>query len=173
MMSTGPAFTHPTKGTARHAQRESLVAAALCSLALGRLHDRDAQALAADLKQQVADTERAFAKTMADRNHAAFSSFLADDTIFFTSKARFAASRPWPDFWKKFYDGPGAVLVGARNGRGAGLGDARAVVGTGSRSAGQASRRSRRSGGSSVGNLEDHLRQGQRSLRLPESPEAT
>jgi ketosteroid isomerase-like protein len=63
---------------------------------------------AADLKQQVADTERAFARTMADRNHAAFASFLADDTIFFTSSAPLRGRQAVADFWKKFYDGPAA-----------------------------------------------------------------
>ncbi|HEX9736431.1 MAG TPA: hypothetical protein VGG06_31080 [Thermoanaerobaculia bacterium] len=36
----------------------------------------------AALQQQVADTERSFAKTMADRDHAAFVSFLAAETVF-------------------------------------------------------------------------------------------
>jgi ketosteroid isomerase-like protein len=63
---------------------------------------------AADLKQQVADTERAFARTMADRNHAAFTSFLADDTIFFTSRAPLRGKQEVADFWKKFYEGPAA-----------------------------------------------------------------
>ena len=35
--------------------------------------------LAADLKA----TEEAFARTMADRDHEAFSSFLAEETVFF------------------------------------------------------------------------------------------
>jgi hypothetical protein len=34
------------------------------------------------LADQVRETERAFAKTMTDRDHAAFISFLADETIF-------------------------------------------------------------------------------------------
>lgn len=34
-------------------------------------------------REDVADTERAFARTMADRDFAAFGSFLADDAIFF------------------------------------------------------------------------------------------
>ena len=63
---------------------------------------------AADLQRQVADTERAFAKTMADRNHAAFTSFLADETIFFTSKAPLRGKQAVADFWKKFYEGPTA-----------------------------------------------------------------
>jgi len=39
---------------------------------------------ATEAQKQVADTERAFAKTMADRDHAAFSMFLADETVFFS-----------------------------------------------------------------------------------------
>jgi ketosteroid isomerase-like protein len=37
----------------------------------------------ADLKKQVADTERAFAATMKARDHAAFTSFLSPDAVFF------------------------------------------------------------------------------------------
>ena len=62
----------------------------------------------ADLQRQVADTERAFAKTMADRNHAAFTSFLADETIFFTSKTPLRGKQTVADFWKRFYEGPNA-----------------------------------------------------------------
>jgi hypothetical protein len=36
----------------------------------------------ADLREQVRRTEIAFAKTMADREHAAFVSFLAEETVF-------------------------------------------------------------------------------------------
>jgi uncharacterized protein YceK len=35
-------------------------------------------------KAQVFATERAFAKTMADRDYAAFTSFLAADAVFFS-----------------------------------------------------------------------------------------
>ena len=84
----------------------------------------------ADLQRQVADTERAFAKTMADRNHAAFTSFLADETIFFTSTKALRGKSQVADFWKRFYEGPtAAVFVAARNGRSAGFGRARVVLG--------------------------------------------
>ena len=62
----------------------------------------------ADLRKQVADTERAFAKTMADRDHRAFAAFLSDETVFFTGpkpihgKAQVAAA------WKRFYEHPQA-----------------------------------------------------------------
>jgi len=62
----------------------------------------------AELQKQVADTERAFAKTMADRNHAAFVNFLSDDTIFFTSTKALHGKQEVADFWKRFYEKPEA-----------------------------------------------------------------
>jgi ketosteroid isomerase-like protein len=61
---------------------------------------------AADLQRQVADTERAFAKTMADRDHAAFVSFLSDETIFFSGVRALRGKQQVADAWKRFYDGP-------------------------------------------------------------------
>lgn len=61
-----------------------------------------------DLLQQVADTERAFAKTMADRDHAAFASFLAEETIFFSGPKPLHGKAEVAAFWKKFYEKPEA-----------------------------------------------------------------
>ncbi len=44
-----------------------------------------AQDEASLLQRQVADTERAFAQTMADRNHAAFTALLSEEAVFFGS----------------------------------------------------------------------------------------
>jgi ketosteroid isomerase-like protein len=63
---------------------------------------------AADLQRQVADTERAFARTMADRDHAAFASFLSDETIFFSGAKALRGKQQVADAWKRFYDGPAA-----------------------------------------------------------------
>ena len=63
-----------------------------------------AQFSAEDLKQQVADTERAFAKTMADRNHAAFATYIADDAIFFAGKRPLRGREEIVKEWKPFYD---------------------------------------------------------------------
>lgn len=53
----------------------------------------------ADLKRQVAATERAFAATMKARDHAAFASFLAEETVFMsgavTLRGREAVARAW------------------------------------------------------------------------------
>ncbi|SHM64800.1 DUF4440 domain-containing protein [Rhizobacter sp. OV335] len=59
----------------------------------------------ATLEQQVADTERAFAKTMADRDHAAFTRFLADDTVFFSGPVPLRGKAAVAAGWKRFYEG--------------------------------------------------------------------
>lgn len=61
----------------------------------------------AELQEQVRKTEAAFAKTMADRDHAAFTSFLAEETVFFgrnVLRGRAAVAQAW----KRFYEGPTA-----------------------------------------------------------------
>jgi hypothetical protein len=49
----------------------------LATLTLAGCSSTSPQASAADLRQQVVETERAFARTMATRDHAAFVSFLS------------------------------------------------------------------------------------------------
>jgi ketosteroid isomerase-like protein len=60
------------------------------------------------LKQQVIDTERAFAKTMADRDHAAFTTFVANDAIFFSDSGPLRGRQKIADAWKRFYEKPDA-----------------------------------------------------------------
>jgi len=62
----------------------------------------------AELARQVADTERAFARTMADRNHAAFVAFLAPDAIFFSGAKALRGSQAVAEAWKRLYEGPSA-----------------------------------------------------------------
>ncbi len=57
----------------------------------------------AELKKQVADTERAFAATMKARDHAAFASFVADDAVFFNGPTPLHGKAAVGEFWKKFY----------------------------------------------------------------------
>jgi ketosteroid isomerase-like protein len=59
-------------------------------------------------EREVADTERAFAKTMADRDFAAFKSFLSDDTIFFSGPTPLRGKQRVADFWQRFYEKPEA-----------------------------------------------------------------
>ena len=62
----------------------------------------------AELQRQVADTERAFAKTMADRSFAAFQTFLSVDTIFFNGPKALRGKQAVADAWKPFYEKPDA-----------------------------------------------------------------
>lgn len=61
-----------------------------------------------ELQQQVADTERAFAKTMADRDLAAFGRFLSDETIFFSGPTPLHGKQAVIDWWSRFYTKPQA-----------------------------------------------------------------
>jgi ketosteroid isomerase-like protein len=60
------------------------------------------------LRQQVEDTERAFAQTMADRDHAAFVSFLSEETIFFSGDTPLRGKQQVAEAWKSFYEEPTA-----------------------------------------------------------------
>jgi ketosteroid isomerase-like protein len=60
----------------------------------------------AGLARQVADAERAFAKTMADRDHAAFTAFLSDEAVFFTGPTPLHGKDAVAAAWKRFYEQP-------------------------------------------------------------------
>jgi len=60
------------------------------------------------LRQQVVDTERGFAKSMAERNHSAFMSFLSDEAIFFTGPTPIRGKQAVAEAWKRFYEKPDA-----------------------------------------------------------------
>lgn len=62
----------------------------------------------AALERQVADTERAFARTMADRDHAAFARFLAEEAVFFSGPQPLRGKAAVAAGWKRFYEGPAA-----------------------------------------------------------------
>ena len=55
-------------------------------------------------EREVADTERAFAKTMADRDYLAFKSFLSDDAIFFSGTTALRGKQRVADAWQRFFD---------------------------------------------------------------------
>jgi len=62
----------------------------------------------AGLAAEVANVERAFAKTMADRNHTAFVSFLSEETVFIPDGAALRGKQAVAAAWKRFYDAPQA-----------------------------------------------------------------
>jgi ketosteroid isomerase-like protein len=57
---------------------------------------------------QVRAAETAFAKSMADRDHAAFTALLADDTVFWGGKGAIRGKAAVAADWKRFFDGPAA-----------------------------------------------------------------
>jgi ketosteroid isomerase-like protein len=57
-----------------------------------------------ELQRQVEDTERAFAKTMADRDYTAFRSFLADEAVFFSGPTPWRGKLQVARAWKRFYE---------------------------------------------------------------------
>ena len=60
------------------------------------------------LERQVADTERAFARSMAERDHAAFMSFLSEQACFFGGGQVLRGKAAVAEGWRRFFDGPQA-----------------------------------------------------------------
>jgi ketosteroid isomerase-like protein len=91
-----------------------LAAGVLAVLALGVSAQPDPDALArqvanADaLARQVADTERAFARSMAERDHAAFTALLSEQAVFFGGKSVLRGKAAVAAGWKGFFEGPKA-----------------------------------------------------------------
>lgn len=59
----------------------------------------------AGLTEQVRQAEIGFAKTMADRDHAAFASFLADEAVFTSPTRVLRGAKEVAAGWKRFFDG--------------------------------------------------------------------
>ena len=60
------------------------------------------------LQHQVMETERAFAATMAQRNHAAFVTFLSAETVFFSGPKPLRGAATVAEYWRKYYQGQAA-----------------------------------------------------------------
>jgi ketosteroid isomerase-like protein len=61
-----------------------------------------------ELRRQVADTERAFARTMARRDYPGFMSFVSDEAVFFSGPKAVRGKQEVGEKWKGFFDGPKA-----------------------------------------------------------------
>jgi ketosteroid isomerase-like protein len=60
------------------------------------------------LRQQVMDTERAFAQTMARRDHLAFTAFVSDEAIFFSGDKPLHGRQEIASWWKRHFEKPEA-----------------------------------------------------------------
>jgi len=59
----------------------------------------------AGLVEQVRSTEAAFAKTMADRDHGAFTKFLSEEAVFVGPKRVLRGKPEIAEGWKRFFEG--------------------------------------------------------------------
>ena len=82
----------------------ALVTMACASCAVPVAQEPSNEALA----REVQATERAFAKTMAERDHAAFERFLSEEAVFFSGNEPLRGKRRVAEAWARFYEGPDA-----------------------------------------------------------------
>lgn len=62
----------------------------------------------AALRGQVMATEKAFAETMAARDHVAFATFLSDEAVFFSGPVPLRGKAAVANWWKRYYERPDA-----------------------------------------------------------------
>jgi ketosteroid isomerase-like protein len=84
-----------------------LAAVVLGLAAVGVSAQPDPEALA----RQVADTERAFARSMAERDHAAFTALLSEQAVFFGGSGVLRGKAAVAAGWKRFFEGPKAPFT--------------------------------------------------------------
>ncbi len=77
--------------------------------ALGMISPAAAQNAAA--REQVWETERAFARSMAQRDLQAFGEFLAEDAVFFAGTTALRGSRQVIAAWARYFDGADAPFA--------------------------------------------------------------
>ncbi|MEP7183328.1 MAG: nuclear transport factor 2 family protein [Betaproteobacteria bacterium] len=97
----------PVRPPARRSRRPAIAVAVAVAFALVGCASAPPPG-GADLRQQVADTERAFARTMADRDHAAFVTFLSAEAVFFDGPTQLQGRQQVADAWKRYYEKPAA-----------------------------------------------------------------
>jgi ketosteroid isomerase-like protein len=88
--------------------RTVIAAALCCGLLAGCAAAPPAAVDKAALQAQVTATERAFARTMADRDYAAFTGFISEQAVFFSGKHVLHGKAEVAEAWKKLYDKPQA-----------------------------------------------------------------
>jgi ketosteroid isomerase-like protein len=79
----------------------------LCASLAGSSPDVRAQA-GVSVTDQVIATERAFAKTMADRNQPQFSRFISAEAVFFSERNPLRGKSQIVDGWSKYFKTPQA-----------------------------------------------------------------
>jgi len=85
-----------------------IILATLVLLALAPASGRAADPAKRDLVSEVRDSERAFAKTMADRNLNAFGGYVAEEGVFFGGKGPLRGRAAVVAAWTRFFEGKDA-----------------------------------------------------------------
>lgn len=67
-----------------------------------------AEEAADDLAAQVAEVERAFARSMAERDHAAFVGFLSEEAVFLAGETELRGRAAVAEGWKDYFAAPAA-----------------------------------------------------------------
>ena len=93
-----------SRGSRFPVPRTLLIAVLLFAIAASATVTKAQRGSEAALADQVRETERAFAKSMADRNHAAFVSFLSDEAIFVNEARTLRGKQAVGEGWKRFYE---------------------------------------------------------------------
>jgi ketosteroid isomerase-like protein len=85
---------------------KGIAAIALCSLLAACA--TPARMPIEEVRRQVMETERSFARTMAERNLAAFGAFVSQDAVFFSGPTPLHGKAAVVDWWARFYKNPAA-----------------------------------------------------------------
>ena len=84
------------------------LAASLVGAGIGGFGGSAMAATNQELAEQVRESERAFAKTMADRKFGAFADYVAKESIFFGGKGPLRGRDAVVGAWARFFEGPAA-----------------------------------------------------------------
>lgn len=84
----------------------SIKASLACFVALVAVAGAAVGADRTTLANEVRDAERAFAATMAARDHAAFAKYVAEDAVFFDGEKATRGREAVAAAWKPLFDGP-------------------------------------------------------------------
>ena len=88
------------------AMMRSVGAAVVLMLAVSAIPlQADQKTDSSKLQDEVRATETAFAKTMADRDRAAFATFIADEAIFFGRNGEIRGKQAVVDAWAAYFEG--------------------------------------------------------------------
>lgn len=85
--------------------RRASVAVILVAAAAATMVFADPTPPSAKLQDELRATETAFAKTMADRDRAAFATFIADEAIFFGRNGEIRGKKAVTDAWASYFEG--------------------------------------------------------------------